>query len=394
MGKDWDHGVPGMEFWRLALTVAKPGAHLLALGGTRTHHRLMVAIEDAGWEIRDCLMWLYGSGFPKSLDVSKALDKAAGAERKSGYQPNFRNNTHGTGWGGGGTTYSDPPATDLARKWDGWGTALKPAWESIVMARKPLIGTVAANVTRYGTGAINVDGCRIEGEPWQAHDATGLASVKFFTNGDAKVIHKGPHALGRWPPNVILGCACEGETHDADCAAAMLDEMSGERRSSGEYTRRYVGQLNGSASIPIDGMSSQHYADTGGASRFFYTAKASRAERNRGLDGMPEHEQGQRYGNVQDARPHTPPDYEYPRKPTANHHPTVKPLDLMQWLVRLVTPPGGTVLDPFMGSGSTMVAADRAGFDGIGIELSAEYVEIARRRIHGDAPLFAKVGAE
>ena len=269
MGKDWDHGVPGVEFWREALRVAKPGAHLLAFGGTRTFHRLACAIEDAGWEIRDTIMWVYGSGFPKSHDVSKAIDKAAGAVREKvpatgGLHKN--RNLNDDGWSKIGevepTMDSAFPATDAARQWSGWGTALKPAWEPIIVARKPLCGTVAETVLRHGTGALNIDGCR---------------------------------AGARWPANV----AHDGAMHEHG--------------------------------------------------RYFYCAKTSKADRNDGCE---------------------------------NNHPTVKPTELMRYLVRLVTPPGGVVLDPFCGSGSTGRGAilEQAAF--IGIELDAEYLEIARRRIN------------
>jgi DNA modification methylase len=370
------------EAWCVeAYRVLKPGGHLLAFGGTRTHHRLMVAIEDAGFEIRDCLMWLYGSGFPKSLDVSKAIDKAAGALQNEGvgftvagfsHNPKLLTTAPSRG-------YVPPaPATEAAREWDGWGTALKPAWEPIVMARKPLAGTVAANVQAFGTGALNIDGCRIGGGGqlrWsQPRDMGYMGGVD--SEGVATA-----NTLGRWPANLVL---------DED-AAAMLDAQSGESRSTIGKPRK--------SQQPGNGYGMTHtgaeYADTGGASRFFYTAKASRAERNKGLDGLrkdnvPDH-------NLLASGFRTDPrsangGYENkPAPPAANHHPTVKPLDLMQWLVRLVTPKGGTVLDPFCGSGSTLVAADREGFDAIGIELDPEYAEIARRRFVGDAPLFAEV---
>jgi site-specific DNA-methyltransferase (adenine-specific) len=302
MGKDWDHGVPGEHFWREVLRVAKPGAHLLAFGGTRTFHRLACAIGDAGWEIRDCLMWVYGMGFPKSLDVSKAIDKAAGAERpreKCGTLGSVRSFADDV-WTqkNGGRRIVDNPITSDAARWQGWGTALKPAWEPIILARKPLSGTVAENVMEYGTGAINVDGCRVFCEPWKAHRASGLARDEFFTRGPATVIDKAPHIAGRFPANLI---------HDGSEDAT---EPMGE------------------------------------ASRFFYCAKASKSDRDDG-----------------------------------NNHPTVKPTDLMRYLCRLVTPPGGTVLDPFAGSGSTGKAAILEGFEFIGIEVGAEYCALARARI-------------
>jgi site-specific DNA-methyltransferase (adenine-specific) len=284
MGREWDHGVPGVPFWEAALRVAKPGAHLVAFGGTRTFHRLTCAIEDAGWEIRDCLMWLYGSGFPKSLDVSKAIDKALGAERTR-FTPNQyaarRPNgvRKGTAFADDNYEWQTPvdssAATDDARQWEGWGTALKPAWEPIILARKPFKGTVASNVLEHSTGSLNVDGCRIEGEAWKAHRATGLASTKFFTDGEAKEIDKAPHALGRWPANVVFD----------EEAAALLDEQSGDVKAGGSlqgtepstpFTNCY-GEMKGRRVW-------ESYADAGGASRFFYTAKASRSERNAGLE--------------------------------------------------------------------------------------------------------------
>jgi site-specific DNA-methyltransferase (adenine-specific) len=290
------------------LRVLKPGGHLLAFAGTRTQHRMAMRIEDAGFEIRDMIAWVYGSGFPKSLDVSKAIDKATGAEREvvgskfgqPGYRsgPTGENDVYGAGLANGDAKCEvTAPATDAARQWAGWGTALKPALEPITVVRKPLIGTVAENVLEHGTGALNVDGCRVGGEPWKAHSATGLGSVKFFTKGETPVIEKALHDAGRWPANLI---------HDGS------DDVVGLLRDS---------------------------------SRFFYCAKASKRDRG------------------------------------DNNHPTVKPTDLMRYLCRLVTPPEGTVLDPFMGSGSTGKAAVIEGFNFIGIERQEEYFQIAEKRI-------------
>lgn len=368
MGKGWDHGVPGAAFWTEALRIAKPGAHLVAFGGTRTYHRLACAIEDAGWEVRDCLSWLYGSGFPKSLDVSKAIDKAAGAEREvvgrrtdGRYAYGFDGNAARPTGGRIGTEDAEriggfvnekgvitAPATDAARQWQGWGTALKPAWEPIILARKPLVGTVAANVLAHGTGALNIDGCRIglaDGEVVHAPQsdpskrAGEVGRDLGFTGNDPEAFRKSQresiertNTLGRWPANVALD----------EEAAAMLDEQSGEGKSQG---RRVAAPKIGF------GMKAQPevetgYGDSGGASRFFYTAKASRRERGEG-----------------------------------NTHPTVKPLSLMRWLAKLVTPPGGVILDPFAGSGTTLLAAQAEGFDAVGIEREAEYVEIIKKRL-------------
>lgn len=328
MGKRWDStGIAyDITVWAECLRVLKPGGHLIAFGGTRTYHRMTVAIEDAGFEIRDCIMWLYGSGFPKSLDVSKALDKQVGAEREvitekrsdmfgeyevdvsySGASNIGKDSTNSyiTEVRGTSTTVQiTAPATDLAKQWHGWGTALKPAVEPAVLARKPLIGTVADNVTAWGVGGLNIDGCRVGSEILPEQKA-GQAQLGTFIRHDMTT----PERTGRWPANVIL---------DEDAGEALDEQSLSE------------------------------------SSRFFYTAKASKAEREAGL-------------NASDAR--------------ANHHPTVKPIALMRYLVRLVTPKDGTVLDPFMGSGSTGCAAMCEGINFVGIELSEEYLEIARRRI-------------
>lgn len=379
MGKDWDHGIPGVPFWQEALRVAKPGAHILAFGGTRTHHRLMVAIEDAGWEIRDCLMWLYGSGFPKSLDVSKAIDKLQGAEREVIGQKIYadgktrtvgQNKTMHEGWQRP-WRIEDPqrserltaPSTDAAKQWSGWGTALKPAWEPIVLARKPLEGTVAENVLKWGTGGINVDGGRI--------DAIGYTkggqnrSVAFGANGLGEKQPRCDGSQGRWPANLLLD----------EEAAVMVDAQSGEltsganpiRRGSAKFKSCY-GEFEGQEQcIPARGV------DSGGASRFFYTAKANSSERNKHLTGI-----GQKCNDGRD----TPIDNPFQRGETIrkNHHPTVKPVDLLQYLCRLITPPGGLILDPFAGSGSTGIAAHKEGFDYVLIEIDEEYAHIAKMR--------------
>ena len=379
MGKGWDKGVPGEEFWREALRVAKPGAHLLAFGGSRTFHRLTVAIEDAGWEIRDVVCWLYGSGFPKSLDVSKAIDRVNGETDRlhrftawmrttgvtarqidavtqtnmgshyltAGTQPAIptaalwqrlrplcgdvpawvdalveriaaEREVIGTKSGNllavapgqandRGATLLDltAPATADAQQWAGWGTALKPAWEPVIVARKPLVGTVAANVTRYGTGAINIDGCRVGDE------------------------------TGRWPANVM---------HDGS------DEVV--------------------AGFPAD------------EGRFFYCAKASRTDREEGCDHLPA-----RTGAEAVERDDDTAGLQSPRAGAGrtadtvrNFHPTVKPTDLMRYLARLVTPPDGLLLDPFMGSGSTGKGALLEGFRFVGIDLDPAHVAIAEAR--------------
>jgi DNA modification methylase len=350
MGKSWDKA--GVAFdpatWAECLRVLKPGAHLIAFGAPRTFHRITCAIEDAGFEIRDCLSWLFGSGFPKSLDVSKAIDKAAGAEREPDEYTgaNHRNKVYGRGMGGGQTLRRGDPATAAAAALQGWGTALKPAWEPIILARKPLGGTVAANILEHGTGALNVDGCRIEtADTW---DGGGPTKPRDGGIGFASSSSSSSHPLGRWPANVAF---------DED-AAAQLDEQSGGVGQRGDLT----GDEPSSKTSGVFGKYAGRgpataRGDIGGASRFFYTAKASASERS-GASG------------------------------TRNPHPTVKPLALMRWLVRLVTPPGGLIVDPFCGSGTTGQAALLEGFRVVLIEQDEEMAAFARKRIAG--PLFSQ----
>ena len=380
MGKGWDYGVPGVDFWVEALRVLKPGGHLIAFGGTRTYHRLAVAIEDAGFEVRDCLMWLYGSGFPKSLDVSKAMDKVLGKQ--------------GTGFVSAGHDgrsaemkqdlsfrsdygYKYAPSTDLAKQWHGWGTALKPAYEPAILARKPLRGTVADNVARWGVGGLNIDGCRVAYEGKAPTGSGNESNVVVYGH------YKGTGGnetspLGRWPANVILD----------EEAAAALDAQSGVTKSS--PAARRDNHQNNMVYGKYSGATTYGHSDTGGASRFFYTAKASRSEREAGLDGVELQSIGAKgnglgrtcevcgasvlEGCACDNRT-------YSNQKRANHHPTVKPIALMRYMIRLVAPRGAVVLDPFMGSGSTGCAAMVEGMQFIGIDITPEYVDIARRRI-------------
>jgi DNA modification methylase len=554
MGKKWD--ASGIAYdptvWTECLRVLKPGGHLLAFGGTRTYHRMTVAIEDAGFEIRDSLHWLYGSGFPKSLDVSKAIDKQRDAELDAAaavakwlcdrmaernitrrdvsehfnaaniaqqwtthwtdgavkprvptweqwqelclwldlpddmssevWRLNGRKGQPGENWakreiigerdvpvghsfagpvyGGDSssvTVHVTVPATDAARTWDGWGTALKPAHEPIVLARKPLVGTVAANVMAYGTGALNIDATRIgyvsqhdqtcafPGGATTSHAAGSLAGP-----GDAqdakRTLFTAERPAGRWPANLVL-------THSPDCqqtgtgTSRIVDKERGRRPGSAnlgniggtkgdpmpngptydDTPERWecapgcpVAALNTQSGTTRDGVavqrnggnaatvgyeggwrkeprSDQTYGGSGGASRFFtttewdpeydapflYVAKPSRKERNAGCDGLPEGtniygmrpaipEEGDKPGSVND---------KFQTRPSANFHPTVKPVALMRHLIRLVTPPDGTVLDPFLGSGTTAVAATLEGFDWIGCELNDDYLPIIKARV-------------
>jgi site-specific DNA-methyltransferase (adenine-specific) len=342
MGKRWDYDVPSVEIWAECLRVLKPGGHLLAFAGTRTQHRMAVRIEDAGFEIRDMIAWVYGSGFPKSHDVSKAIDKAAGAERTEVIGVRHRNAKpfdDTAGWNPNSTTGDHAytaPATPEAKQWQGWGTALKPALEPITVARKPLIGTVAENVLQHGTGAINVDGGRVGTEDKIDFER----KENGITQSGWKDVNRNPyeqHSEGRWPANFI---------HDGseEVAALFPDTKSGKM---GPWNNRTTnGSPNGIyGKFDENHPLSETYGDSGSAARFFYCAKASKADRGE------------------------------------NHHPTVKPTDLMRYLCRLVTPPKGIVLDPFMGSGSTGKGAILEGFDFIGIEREEEYCKIAEQRI-------------
>ena len=386
MGKKWDNsGIAySVELWKECLRVLKPGGHLLSFGGTRTWHRVAVAIEDAGFEVRDSMAWLYGSGFPKSLDVSKAIDKAAGAEREVlGRNPNSREqagkeNTLYESGTVGKTAYETAAATEEAKQWQGWGTALKPAFEPVVVARKPLIGTVAENVLTHGTGGLNIDGSRIgTTDTWKPSTRQANESIGTFQTGERTTEQ---HLAGRWPSNVLLD----------DYTAGLVDEQSGQFKGQ-------VGMVKTSSFVnhqPTKRVKGQTFKtgvyDSGGASRFFYVAKASKRDRNEGLDGLEGKEIGAKGNGL--ARTCSTcgssvldgcdcPDRTFVNPERKNFHPTVKPTDLMRYLIKLVTPPNGVVLDPFTGSGSTGKAAILEGFEFIGIELTEEYLPIIEGRL-------------
>ncbi|HCF1829033.1 site-specific DNA-methyltransferase [Pseudomonas aeruginosa] len=329
MGKRWDYDVPSVEIWAECLRVLKPGGHLLAFAGTRTQHRMALRIEDAGFEIRDIIAWVYGSGFPKS----KNLDG----------------------------------------DWQGWGTALKPALEPITVARKPLAGTVAANVLAHGTGTLNIDGCRINptgesrervGEATQDQRYTDAGGTNFAM----KPGPRGGDAAGRWPANLI---------HDgsAEVLAAFPDAPGQQGDLKGHSRDRVSKGIFGDMKAARDALAR---GDEGSAARFFYCAKASRKDRNEGCDELPQ-QRGGMVSNTSGQHITRRDGYEPPA--AGNHHPTVKPTDLMAYLVRLVTPPGGKVIDPFTGSGSTGKAAVREGFEFVGIEREPPYLAIAEARI-------------
>lgn len=346
MGKSWDGtGIAfRVELWREVLRVMKPGAYLVAFGGTRTYHRMACAIEDAGFEIKDSIHWVYGSGMPKGLNIAKALDKAAGHTiPASGYEP----------------------ITDMAKIWDGWATDLRPSHEPIILAQKPLQGTYAANVTKWGVGGLNIDTTRVAYQS-DADKATatpqGRATAKVgalaggVQNDNNRTEFERPALTGRWPANFLLSHTpdCTEDTCVDNCPVAAMDAQSGPRKAGGKVKGHEPSRTGQNGIYGTFGrVENAPYTDEGGASRFFptfrYCAKASRSERGEG-----------------------------------NKHPTVKPITLMRWLVRLVAPPDAIVLDPFMGSGSTGLACVEEDRNFVGIEREEEYFGIAERRIYGE----------
>ena len=393
MGKGWDNS--GIAFqadtWRKCYSVLKHGGYLLAFGGTRTFHRIACAIEDAGFEIRDTIMWLYGSGFPKSMNIGLAIDKKNGVESEIvGYtsQQDIRSGNY-TGVCTNNNEYSrvDWPIKKASNEWAGWGTALKPAYEPVIVARKPCEGSCVDNVIRYGVGGLNIDGCRV-GDETISYYPTNLTEAhgNKFGNGAymPKDTTKDPiEHSGRYPANVIL---TYDESDKAEVCGGMPETKSnGGKATMPEMSGGEMGVCNfqtiGAKRIETDYTCPM---DEGSAARYYYCAKASKRDRDEGLDAFQEKQttDGSLRCNVELA-----PNIRAVSTLHRNTHPTVKPTDLMQYLVRLVTPPNGTVLDPFNGSGSTGKAVmyenrDRnAGYKYIGIELTPEYLPIADARI-------------
>ena len=443
MNKKWDYDVPSVDFWKEVYRVLKPGGHILSFGGTRTYHRLVVAIEDAGFEIRDTIMWIYGSGFPKSLNIGKAVDKIEGNEREVvGTLENYQNKSSA-----GANSHMmeqvkpriDLPITKGSSEYEGWGSALKPAVEPIVLARKPLSEkSIAENVMRWRTGGLNIDGCRIgfQGDKPNQIDCkrnkenqTGWAASGLADKPDPYI----PNDTGRFPANVILECICDeviqgergepvkskgrdrtkheynsvenngsydgtgtidnyndkGDIHtNPDCPCYIMDEQSGVSKSRNKYPEVSLDNLpmnhyDGTKMKHISGreQTKKFFTDKGGASRFFYRAKVSKKERNLGLDEFEDKKLCQGgYGGEWYSEKES--DIGLNKiKIHKNNHPTVKPINLLTYLCRLITPPNGVVLDPFMGSGSTGIAALLEGFDFVGMELDKDYYQIAQKRI-------------
>jgi len=321
MGKKWDYDVPQVELWKEVYRVLKPGGHILSFAGSRTYHRMAVNIEDAGFEIRDMLGWLYGSGFPKSHNIGKAVDKIQGNEREVVGKKITGNARTDEGWKGGQIKIDETKGNS---EWEGWGTALKPAHEPIVMARKPFNTSVAENVLTHGTGGINIDECRV-GTDEKLSRPVNSASNNVY--GKYNTFGNDVEPQGRFPANII---------HDGSEEVLEVFEES---------------------------------------SRFFYCAKASKAERNMGLDDF----ETKKAGGMSGRNDGSMGSITYNK----NHHPTVKPIKLMEYLVRLVTPKEGIVLEPFAGSGTTLIACKQQGFNYIGIEREQEYCDIAEARLKG-----------
>lgn len=362
MGKSWDSTLPDPEVWRAVLRVLKPGGYLLAFSGTRTYHRMVSAIEDAGFEVRDCLMWVYGSGFPKSHNVSKGIDKMYGHERRVVSQVTDRRGD-GTvlGVGHSPAMTDDTPISEEAEVWDGWGSALKPSLEPICLAMRPLDGNIQRNVREHGTGALNIEACRIGTDGGTRRlEQTPVGPSGWRTGGEIGVT-----GSGRWPANLC---------HDGSEEVLALFPKTGASPKS--KPRSPDGPAQATWSLGREGGTQVGYDEPAGlsAARFFYCAKASARDRDEGLEDLHAKDAGslqfRANGDFGDDIPQ--------RK---NVHTTVKPTSLMQWLVRLITPPGGTVLDPFTGSGSTGKACGLEGFRFTGIEMTEEYIEIARKRI-------------
>lgn len=398
MNKKWDYDVPSVEFWKEVYRVLKPGGHILSFGGTRTYHRMVVNIEDAGFEIRDQIMWLYGSGFPKSHNIGKAVDKIEGNEREVVGESKRGMSATAMKPDKGWNANSMGPEITLTKgssPYEGWGTALKPANEPICVARKPLSEkSVAENVLKWGTGGINIEGCRVGTEP--ISHGTSKADIRGGSL-DASISSTRPRLQveeviteGRFPANIILD----------EIAAELLDEQTGYLKSGevkphhkkNKTANGYQGSCYGK--FQNTDTTLKGYGDGGGASRFFYIPKVSKKERNMGLDGFEEKESQQKgHGldricmnegcGVSMLKPELckcdEPDWR--PKPKRNSHPTVKPVQLMAYLCRLITPPNGIVLDPYMGSGSTGITALLEGFRFCGMEMDADYFKIAETRI-------------
>ena len=403
MGKKWDYDVPSVEIWQECLRVLKPGGHLLAFAGSRTYHRMAVRIEDAGFDIRDQIMWIYGSGFPKSHNIALAIDKQSGKTGHRGKAINVggkgdRDDIQTSVSKANGTLQ---PAYKSDNDWNGWETALKPAHEPIVMARKPIEGTVAENTLQYGVGGLNIDATRVGHTEEIKVSKAQTGGNKVFGQGGRKTDTTDLKPEGRWPANVILD----------EEAGSILDEQSGNKKSAkrGSKYNKPTEHTNTYTPVASDYRDDNTYGDEGGASRFFYCPKASKKDRDSGMPEKvgvfiqrPRREDGSviyketnpdEWAEAMKGKPRSEKTakaaaeelLQDDKTATRNVHPTVKPTELMKYLIRLVTPKDGIVLDPFMGSGSTGKAAMQEGMWFVGIEREKEYFEIAKQRIEYEA---------
>ena len=391
MGKKWDYDVPSVEIWKECLRVLKPGAYLLSFSGTRTYHRMAINIEDAGFEIRDMISWLYGSGFPKSLNIGKQVDKVLGNKREI-VGEKIRGDVEKAKQNGNTFAVADAnknnkdifgygkeTLTKGNSEWEGWGTALKPACEPIVVARKPLSEkNVALNVLKYGTGGINIDDCRISlnGERQPQGSAKRIYSKNQYNEDNTYGDNKQTPPQGRFPANIILD----------EEAGEILDEQTGTLKSGDNCTRTKEGNFLEHGGLGKAGDVQKTYGDKGGASRFFYCAKASKSERNLGcedfipkakceIDKMGGEKCSMKTGSGNERN-----------VAYKNNHPTVKPIKLMEYLVKLISKENSIILDPFLGSGTTLMACKKLNRNGIGIEREEEYIKIAKARINSIEP--------
>lgn len=396
MGKSWDDDKGGRKEWiswmsdvmSECLRVMKPGAHGLVWAIPRTSHWTATALEDAGFEIRDVITHHFGSGFPKSHDISKAIDKAAGVKTETPVSDIFLDGSFEKMWDAVEPSEPRPTqvlsaAIDAAKEWQGWGTALKPASEHWILIRKPCSEkTVAANVLKWGVGGLNIDRSRIgSGDD---RSSGGLAKKPTYKQSGGNQMER--PSGGRFPANLILSCSpnCTEEAHDMfECPIAIMDEQSGHLQARGNINSSIRPDNGMFGNGIIRDSLGNGYKDSGGASRFFYCAKASKSDKNVGLEGMPEKESPKLSGGTFNSFQTNGgiSTITNTERKSKNHHPTVKSTKLMQYLIKLITPPNGVVLDPFMGSGSTGVAAKALGMGFVGIEREAEYFEIAKKRV-------------
>ena len=367
MNKHWDYDVPSIEIWRECLRVLKPGGHLLSFGGTRTYHRMACAIEDAGFEIRDIIAWVYGSGFPKSLNIGKAVDKLQGNEREyigikqyAGPSGNNRN------FGVGNEDEGENKRVDTkgTSEYEGWWTALKPSLEPITVARKPLSEkTVAENCLKWGTGGINIDGCRVGTEEITVNRHSGYNSNSLVESTKGKWKGEQEQVSGRFPANLI---------HDgSDEVVSMFPNTKSGSGNKNKNPKKLFGTTFAS------GDNKNWEGDSGSASRFFYCAKASKRERNAGCEELEEKISPKDGSGLLNEKG----EEKFSESKMRNSHPTVKPIALMEYIVKLVSREGAVVLDPFAGSGSTLLACKNLSRDYIGIEREADYIKIIKSRL-------------